>query len=1064
VDPSGDGGGGLTATGLFCGSCGAQSSPTAKFCGECGARLTQATQSAEYKQVTVLFADVVHSMDIAAAVGAERLREIMAELADRCAAVVQRYGGTVDKFTGDGIMAVFGAPVALEDHAVRACLAGLAIQDAAKQLAVGVHDRDGVELWLRVGLNSGQVIAGEIGSGAFGYTTIGEQVGMAQRMESVAPPGGVMLSDSTARLVDAAAVIGEPERVEIKGSSELVPAHQLVAVASRPVGIGRFDTTLVGRDWELNTVAGILVRSIGGKGCVVGVAGPAGIGKSRLALEAAALARGRGVDVFWTFCESHASDVPFHVVARMLRDATGIVGLDDEPARTRIREGFSDAADADVLLLYDLLGVSDSAVPLPAIEPDARRRRLTALINSVSLARAEPALYIIEDVHWIDEVSESMFADFLAVIPQTHSTTLITYRPEYHGALARVLGAQTISLAPLSDSETRALLDEVLGPDESIGAIRSVIVERAAGSPFFAQEMVRELAERGVLEGDRGGYVCRRDVAEVSVPATVQAAIAGRIDRLDTSAKRTLNAAAVIGSLFTADHLTTLGIDPVLDELVNAEMIDQVRFAPYAEYAFRHPLIRAVAYESQLKSDRAQLHRRVATTIQDEDQNAALIAEHLEAAGDFHGAFDWHMRAADWSYRRDVAAAHRSWRRARQVADQLSDDDPQRSSMRIAPRTLLVGTAWRLIGSRLNLGFDELRELCIAAGDLPSLAIGMAGLVSAHSINRRDSREVSRLASELIELLESIDDATLTVSLSYATMIAKLWAGETLEVLRLAQLVIDLAEGDATKGDLVAGSPLSFGFAMRGVARYCLGSSGWKDDLQKALAMAVDVGELLAKVGIMNWVYLEPILNGIALADAVVLRDTAQVLTATEQLGDDFQVVLARLMRAITLTHQEAPERQAGFEMLMALREDARHEQFANPGLIPLIDIYIARENAHCGDIVGAIELSRDVIGRLSATGTTVWNGPVTSVLVEALLRRGGESELRSATAAIDRLATIPTDSGFVLHDVWLLRLRALLARAQGNEAEYRGYRDRYRAMARSLGFEGHIAWAEAMP
>ena len=217
MDPSGDGGGGLTATGLFCGSCGAQSSPTAKFCGECGTRLTQASPSAEYKQVTVLFADVVHSMDIAAAVGAERLREIMSELLDRSTAVVKRYGGTLSQFTGDGIMAVFGAPIALEDHAVRACLAALGIQEEAKRLAAEVRDRDGVDLRLRVGLNSGQVIAGEIGSGPFGYTAVGEQVGMAQRMESVAPPGGVMLSASTARLVDGAAALGEPELVRIKG-------------------------------------------------------------------------------------------------------------------------------------------------------------------------------------------------------------------------------------------------------------------------------------------------------------------------------------------------------------------------------------------------------------------------------------------------------------------------------------------------------------------------------------------------------------------------------------------------------------------------------------------------------------------------------------------------------------------------------------------------------------------------------------------------------------------------------------------------------------------------------
>ena len=212
MDPGGDGGGGLTATGLFCSSCGAESNPTAKFCGECGAPLNKATHSAEYKQVTVLFADVVRSMDIAAAVGAERLREIMTDLADRCAAVVQRYGCTVDKFTGDGIMAVFGAPVALEDHALRACLAALAIHEEVKRLSVDVRDRDDVELFLRVGLNSGQVIAGEIGSGTWGYTAIGEQVGMAQRMESVAPPGGVMLSASTARLVDGAATLDDAAR------------------------------------------------------------------------------------------------------------------------------------------------------------------------------------------------------------------------------------------------------------------------------------------------------------------------------------------------------------------------------------------------------------------------------------------------------------------------------------------------------------------------------------------------------------------------------------------------------------------------------------------------------------------------------------------------------------------------------------------------------------------------------------------------------------------------------------------------------------------------------------
>jgi class 3 adenylate cyclase len=348
-------------------------------------------------------------------VGAERLREIMTELVTRAAAVVQRYGGTVDKFTGDGIMAVFGAPVALEDHAVRACLAALGIQEDVTHLAADVASRDAVDLRLRIGLNSGQVIAGEVGSAALGYTAMGEQVGMAQRMESVAEPGAVMLSDSTARLVEGAAVLGEPQLVRIKGASDAVPARRLLSVAAQPTRISV--STLVGREWELSALATMLDRSTGGRGSVVAVVGPPGIGKTRLTAEAVQLAKSRGAEVFSTFCESHATDIPFHVVARLLRG----VG----PLGARV----PDADPQDLLLLDDLLGVADPDVELPKIDPDARRRRLTALINSAQLARTTPAMFVVEDAHWIDEVSESMLADFLAVVPQTPSLVLITYAP-----------------------------------------------------------------------------------------------------------------------------------------------------------------------------------------------------------------------------------------------------------------------------------------------------------------------------------------------------------------------------------------------------------------------------------------------------------------------------------------------------------------------------------------------------------------------------------------------------------------------------------------------------------
>ncbi len=394
------------------------------------------------------------------------------------------------------------------------------------------------------------------------------------------------------------------------------------------------------------------------------------------------------------------------------------------------------------MLLDDLVGIRDAATALPEVAPDARRRRLTTLVNATSMARGEPAVYVIEDAHWIDDLSESMLADFLAVVPRTASLVMVTYRPEYRGALSRVSGAQTLALRPLSDAQASALTTELLGTDASVAALANTIAERAAGNPFFAEEMVRDLAERGALRGRPGAYELRADSADASVPATLQATIGARIDRLGPTAKRTLNAAAVIGAEFDAGLLTAVADTADVTPLIEAELVDQVRFFPRAEYAFRHPMIRSVAYGSQLKSDRAQLHRRLAATIQERDpgsvdENAALIAEHLEAAGDLHAAFNWHMRAGTWLTHRSPAAARASWQRARHVADRLSDADPERAAMRIAPRTMLCVSAFLAGGTMADTGFDELRELAGAAGDKVSLAMGMAGRVSTLIVHGR---------------------------------------------------------------------------------------------------------------------------------------------------------------------------------------------------------------------------------------------------------------------------------------------------------------------------------------
>jgi adenylate cyclase len=1040
-----------------CSVCGTEPLENARFCHGCGSPIGQSEASAEYKQVTVLFADVVHSMDIAAAVGAERLREIMTDLVKHATVVVQRYRGTVDKFTGDGIMAVFGAPVALEDHAFRACLAALDLQVEATRLARDVNARDGVDLALRVGLNSGEVIAGEIGSGAGAYTAIGEQVGMAQRMESAAPPGGVMLSESTARLIEEAVVLDEPELVRIKGSEQPVPARRLLGIAEHQA-IGGRDTTLVGRQWELAALTGVLHRAVTGTGAVVGIVAAPGVGKSRLVAELAALAASRGVSVYSTFCESHATEIPFHAVARLLRGVFGADELGDDGARAQIRDRAPDADAEDLLLLHDLLGIRDSAVPSPDIAPDARRRRLTALVNSVSLARSTPAVFVVEDVHWIDEVSESLLADFLAVIPRTPSLVLMTYRPEYRGPLSTTPGAQTIALAPLNDSETGALVTEMLGPDPSLASLTTQITDRAAGNPFFAQEIVRDLAGRGVLRGERGGYRSDGAVAEASVPATLQAAIAARIDRLDAVAKRTLNAAAVIGSQFDAELPATLVGETALPRLIQAELIDQIRFTPKAEYAFRHPLVRAVAYESQLKSDRAALHHRLADEIENVDENAALIAEHLEAAGDLLAAYAWHMRAAAWSTNRDIVAAHTSLRRARDVADQLPEEAPDRLGLRIAPRTLLCATAFRSGGSGAETGFDELRDLCEMAGDKRSLAIGMTGVVM-HAFVAHDE-EGSELASAHTRLIESVGDPELTIGLSFAACGAKMQAGEAGEVLRLAEQAIALADGQPHRGDLVMGSPLAVALCFRGIGRVAMGLPGWREDFQQSVDMARggDPSTLAAVTFFFCLTAIPWFLPG----DAAALRLTEETLNVAERSGDDLSVDLARCARGVALIFHGGPEREAGFSLLADVRDRITQNQFSF-AVFGYLDVLTAMKKVAAGDFDSAIEISRSVTDDLFRTGESIW--PLaTNVLVDSLLLRGGDKAVAEAQAALNRSeSAMPIGEEVVGWNLHYLRQRTLIAKAMGDESRYRDLADQYRATATSLGYHGHIEAAQAM-
>jgi hypothetical protein len=531
----------------------------------------------------------------------------------------------------------------------------------------------------------------------------------------------------------------------------------------------------------------------------------------------------------------------------------------------------------------------------------------------------------------------------------------------------------------------------------------------------------------------------------------------------------------VLGARFDMDLLAALGVEAVVDDLVAAQLIDQVRFTRQPEYVFHHPSIRTVAYELQHESDRAELHRRVAAAIESRnpvaaDENAALIAEHLEAAGDGHAAYGWHVRAATWATNRDIAAAWRSWERARTIADALPADDPDRASMRIAPRTMLCGIAWRVHEHAAGARFEELRELCAVAGDKASLAIAMSGLVMDH-LHQARLREASQLASEAMALVESLGDPSLTVGASLAPIYARGECAEWSDPLRWSEMVIDLADGDPSKGNFMIGSPLALAFTTRATARYYLGRPGWRDDLRHGLAMARST-DPMSYATVVAYAYTAGIPPGVLTPDDHALREIEDALRIAEQSGDDVAFALARMTLGIALVHRRTnTERDRGRQVLAEVREVFLRRGFFLADL-PIVEVYLAREKAQCGDRDGAIPLMRAAVEHLFREGLQLgWGIPATGVLVETLLDRGAESDLVEAEAAIERLAeaaierlAAPTDDGSPVREIWLLRLRALLARAHGDAAAYAHFRDRYRDMARTLGFEGHIAWAEAMP
>jgi class 3 adenylate cyclase/tetratricopeptide (TPR) repeat protein len=893
----------------------------------------------ERKQVTVLFADVKGSMDLAEGQDPEQWRRIMQRFFALLADGVHRFEGTVDKFTGDGIMAVFGAPVAHEDHARRACYAALTMLDDIAAYAAELRRTEGLSFSTRIGVNSGEVIAGAIGEGGDGgYTAIGHTVGLAQRMEALAEPGKAYLTEAAAELAGGYFELEDLGEFEIKGASRPVRVFELAGIGaarsrldlSRKRGFSSF----VGRAEEMAMLEAALDRAGSGEGAAVGIVAEPGIGKSRLCHELAERARAAGVEVFEAQAQAHGQGIPFMPVLQMLRAYFGIG--DGDPERI-VREKIAgralllDPAFAEELpVLFDFLAVPDPDRPAPQLSPEARQRALGGIVCRLVGApnRREPIVVVVEDLHWIDEGSAAMLGDLLAAVGGTQTLAVVNFRPEYAPAWSGLPDYRQIALEPLGPADTRELLRDLAGEDPSLDGLTELIHERTAGNPFFVEEIVLGLAEAGNLEGERGAYRLARPVEEAGVPASVQTVLAARIDRLGPDAKLLLQAASVVGKDVPERALETVAgfeqegrCGAALRELIEAGFLFEAELYPERLLAFRHPLTQEVAYGTQLSEQRAQTHAATARALIElnpdrHDELAALIADHLEQGERTREAARWSAHAAYWAGSSRPADAMRLWRRAMELTERL-DRDEEAEAMAVMSRLLQLEFAWRLGMDRDEEArlLREAEEIATRTGDRRSLALLKMATAARPGLKHEAGRWLAA-AAETVRLADESGDLHLRVAIRTACSYAFLCAGRYDELEAALGEVLELAGGDRCAGaGIVIGNPVAWAMTEMAMARR---ERGRLDEAEELFDAGLRIAEEEGDPEVASWnrgnkALLLALRGETDAAVALALRNCE----LTERLGDVFS-------RGIALANLAECQLSAGeFEAALSSIEEA---------------------------------------------------------------------------------------------------------------------------------------------
>ena len=1081
---------------MDCASCGHANTEEARFCGDCGEPLSSEVRcpgcdaanpagqrfcnacgdslvagrtkvpdrlaekirdsagavEGERKQVTVLFADVMGSMALAESCDPEEWREIM----DRFFAIlsdgVHAFEGTVDKFTGDGIMALFGAPIAHEDHAQRACFAALRLIDELAEFSAELRRTKSLNFLVRMGLNSGEVVVGGIGDDLdMEYTAVGHTVGLAQRMEQLAEPGKAYLTEHAASLVEGYLALSDLGEFEVKGSSRPLRVHELTGIGAArgrlDISAARGFSRFVGRDDEMSVLESAFEQAKAGEAQIIGVVGEAGVGKSRLCHEFIQRWRTRGVPVYHTTGQAHTKSVPLMPVMHLMRSYFDITDQDSaQKARERIAGKLlllDETLIEEMPLIFDFLAVSDPERPAPNMDAEARHRHLLGVVKRLIRAQSaeDPGINVFEDLHWLDPASEVFLANHVDAVQGTRSLTIVNFRPEYQASWTSKPYYGQVALVPLGPEAIAEMIRDQLGSDPSLADLPAILSGRTGGNPFFVEEVMRSLVEAGNLEGERGSFRLVRSVEEAVVPASVQIILSARIDRLEPVAKRVLQAASTIGKEFPEPVLASVvelesgELETALRDLVAAGFLYEQELYPEAVYAFKHPLTQEVAYGSQLGERRAADHAAVARAIEAQhpeqlDERSALLAHHWEAAGEALEAAGWNARAANWSGTRDPSQSLQHWRKVRELADALPESE-ESVGLGLTARIFTLQYGWRLGIEHEEAAevFAEAEKMASKAGDLFARAILSSVYAGIRGVSEGNFKAMDELGTQSIALAEESGDPALYLMVAGACY-ARFMLGEIDSAVRVIDRAIELANGDPT---VAAGTtvtcPLGYCLIFKGgIIAYPGELDEGRALIEQGMKHCRDMGDVETIGWGHMWLFWNAYFRG---ETDIAFADAKEALDVAERIGDAFSRTWAwTLYGAAELLQGRWDAAIEALERGMAMSKE-RGTAVEGTGwrLTWLAEAHLGK-----GDAERAVELAREALDLVTKIGPEIAEGTALLGLSRVLLAAPRQTDPEEVEALLARAMELAERINFKTIVPAARVELAELARANGDE------------------------------